>query len=303
MKSLSEVAGTVAFLLPDERVRRLCLSMLLESIHKADECGRGKWGVHCHRDRLRLLVGGLIVFTIHEGEIWLALDRQALDASEDTQRLLALSGSWRWDTDSYPQYVRVPSRNGYYVPSDEHSQIWPVIRALHFRLIENAAEKYVSLMSRSRSKHTPALLRYLGTVLGRYVPEPAYDNPAGEESVYRLPEEIPDDESLFEGSKQAVTVNAYERNPKARHECIAHHGTSCVACGFSFAEVYGKIGEGFIHVHHLNRLADIGEEYEVNPVTDLRPVCPNCHAIIHRRNPPYSIDEIQDLLNRGRVEH
>jgi 5-methylcytosine-specific restriction enzyme A len=77
-----------------------------------------------------------------------------------------------------------------------------------------------------------------------------------------------------------------------------HYGVSCFICGFNFSDVYGEIGRDFIHVHHLRQLADIGEEYEVDPVADLRPICPNCHAIIHRRIPALTIEEVKALLHR-----
>jgi 5-methylcytosine-specific restriction protein A len=67
-------------------------------------------------------------------------------------------------------------------------------------------------------------------------------------------------------------------------------------CGFSFEQHFGDIGKGFIHVHHLRPLGNIGENYEVDPVTDLIPVCPNCHAMIHRKNPPYSPQELTIFL-------
>ena len=44
------------------------------------------------------------------------------------------------------------------------------------------------------------------------------------------------------------------------------------------------------------RESEISEAYEVNPITDLRPVCPNCHAMIHRQVPAYSIDDIKTML-------
>jgi 5-methylcytosine-specific restriction protein A len=106
-------------------------------------------------------------------------------------------------------------------------------------------------------------------------------------------------EKYSEGSIKRITVNAYERDPRARAACIAHHGTNCCVCGFSFGSTFGDVGEGFIHVHHLRQLSDIGEEYSVDPITDLRPVCPNCHAVIHRRLPPYTIEEIKEL-RRGK---
>lgn len=89
-------------------------------------------------------------------------------------------------------------------------------------------------------------------------------------------------------------VNSYERNPIARKKCIEHYGAKCAVpnCSFDFEELYGGIGKGFIHVHHLTQLSDIGQGYEVDPVKDLRPVCPNCHAMLHQKNPPYTINEL-----------
>lgn len=100
-----------------------------------------------------------------------------------------------------------------------------------------------------------------------------------------------------EGSVQQIIVNAYERDRRARAACIAHYGYECSVCGLDFGKMYGAIAEGFIHVHHLISLAEIGGEYEVDPVRDLRPICPNCHAVIHKRRPAFSIEEIRILLN------
>lgn len=110
-----------------------------------------------------------------------------------------------------------------------------------------------------------------------------------------LPEEI-EPGSFYEGASTSVLVNRYERDPEARAACVATHGSSCQACYFDFADTYGPEFAGFIHVHHLVPLSDVGESYEVNPETDLIPVCPNCHSLIHRRIPPYTIDEVQQML-------
>jgi 5-methylcytosine-specific restriction protein A len=112
-----------------------------------------------------------------------------------------------------------------------------------------------------------------------------------------LPEEISATAELKEGSVLNVTVNLYERNAYARRVCIDHYGYDCCICGFNFGQTFGKMGEGFIHVHHLKPLAEIGKEYLVDPVEDLRPVCPNCHAMLHRRVPAFTLSEIQRILN------
>jgi hypothetical protein len=110
-----------------------------------------------------------------------------------------------------------------------------------------------------------------------------------------LPEEIDEDEVFVEGMAKVITVNAYERNPKARKQCIDHYGKRCIVCGFDFHEFYGSVGDGYIQVHHLKPLSEIREAYEIDPVVDLRPVCANCHTIIHRRNPPYTIEEVKEF--------
>lgn len=120
-----------------------------------------------------------------------------------------------------------------------------------------------------------------------------YDSSLGEiESA----EESSVDLLLKEGATKQVHVNTYERNPAARSKCIEAHGPSCVICGFNFEDRYGAYAAGFIHIHHLNPLAEAAGERIVDPVEDLRPVCPNCHAVIHLRGSCLSIAEIKELV-------
>ncbi|UZX02279.1 HNH endonuclease [Arthrobacter sp. CDRTa11] len=76
-------------------------------------------------------------------------------------------------------------------------------------------------------------------------------------------------------------VNRYERDPEARRACIAHRGTNCAACGFSFEVTYGEIGRDFIQVHHVVPVSELGNGYQLDPITDLVPLCANCHAMAH----------------------
>lgn len=115
-------------------------------------------------------------------------------------------------------------------------------------------------------------------------------------SSCRLSEEVLEEPHFLEGSTSQVTVNSYERNPEARMRCIEHHGLSCCVCGFNFGQRYGETVQGFIHVHHIKALADIRQEYKVDPVTDLCPVCANCHAVIHMGGGNRSIDEVKSML-------
>lgn len=119
-------------------------------------------------------------------------------------------------------------------------------------------------------------------------------DPVSDQTIHS-PEEIPFGLYL-EGSTRQVVVNAYERDRTARDACIAHYGYACAVCGLQFEERYGALGVAFIHVHHVVPLSELGAGYLVDPVQDLRPVCPNCHAMLHRRRPPLSIEELRAAL-------
>jgi 5-methylcytosine-specific restriction protein A len=95
--------------------------------------------------------------------------------------------------------------------------------------------------------------------------------------------------------KPSLSISTSE-NPQARLQCIQHYGASCVVCSFDFAKSYGDDFMGFIHVHHLIPLAAKRAAYKVDAKKDLRPVCPNCHAIIHYGGQTRSISQVKKLL-------
>lgn len=112
--------------------------------------------------------------------------------------------------------------------------------------------------------------------------------------------DVPEQEMIHypEGSKERIEVNRYERDTRNRAACISFHGYTCKACGFNFQEMYGEIGAGFIHVHHKIPVSEMGEDYMVNPIEDLVPVCANCHAMLHRKEPAYTIQELREILEK-----
>jgi len=109
-------------------------------------------------------------------------------------------------------------------------------------------------------------------------------------------DDIPEYRSHTEGAAIRVLMNRYERNAKLRGECLQKFGYTCVICGFNFEERYGDIGKGFIHVHHLEDIASKGGEYQTT-YEKLRPVCPNCHAMLHKGKPEaYTPEELREML-------
>jgi 5-methylcytosine-specific restriction protein A len=100
-----------------------------------------------------------------------------------------------------------------------------------------------------------------------------------------------------EGRVKERISKIHERNYKARIQCIRHHSYTCKVCKLNFYDKYGEAGKDFIHVHHKILVSSRDEAYSINPIEDLVPVCPNCHAIIHKRNPPYEVDEVKQMLH------
>lgn len=103
---------------------------------------------------------------------------------------------------------------------------------------------------------------------------------------------------LIEGKKHTRESTHYERNPIARQKCLDYYGYNCQVCKMNFEDTYGKIGKNFIHVHHCVPLSHRNTEYQVDYLRDLIPVCPNCHAMLHRKKGDdfFSISELKELM-------
>lgn len=118
--------------------------------------------------------------------------------------------------------------------------------------------------------------------------------------VCTLPEEVSDPTLFIEGACRTISVNAYERDRRARQVCLGHYGYSCAVCGFDFEATYGPEAKHHIHVHHLRPISELKKEYLLDPVADLRPVCANCHSVIHLGKKCRSLEEVQAMLAAGR---
>lgn len=91
-----------------------------------------------------------------------------------------------------------------------------------------------------------------------------------------------------------------ERNHKAIREkkqsVLRNAGRLvCEACGFDFAEKYGKRGEGFIECHHLKPVSELkpGSKTRQN---DLALLCSNCHRMVHVSRPWLKMKELAHLI-------
>ena len=186
-------------------------------------------------------------------------------------------------------------------------------------------EKHMAFPNKDGKITTPQISRLLGKPLPNSTAEPAYIalckvagvDPSGKERTYwhlELPTDLlsaflssgevgfPDEVGRYvEGATKRVLVNAYERNATARSACLSHYGYNCSVCAFNFESDFGEeIGGGFMHVHHVKPISVQGGEYTVNPIEDLRPVCPNCHAMLHKSDPPFTIEELREIRDAAK---
>jgi 5-methylcytosine-specific restriction enzyme A len=270
----------VAGFLPDPVERRIALRQLVASADHARTVTPDAWSVTLYPHLFRLNVGKVEVLVVSQGSIQVNCVGRPGTAP--------LVGPHFRRPDYHYRSVHRPYC-AYVGPIDQFARIEAKLQLPHREFIEvvgrTGSGEPVAGSPHTKS-HSKDLMDYAWSVVA----------PA---AWLASPDEVPAGIPLIEGAVCQVNVNAYERNQIARARCIAHYGPCCVVCGFNFGAVYGPLAEGFIHVHHIKPLSEIGEGYEVHPVADLRPVCPNCHAVIHLGGECRGIEEVRQLLGGG----
>lgn len=114
-----------------------------------------------------------------------------------------------------------------------------------------------------------------------------------------------EDDTITEGKVSTKTAIVKERSQKLRRTAIEHYTVDgkivCSACGFDFKETYGELGDGYIQMHHENpvyQYSDDGfETYISEAVKNMKPLCANCHCMVHRkRSKLISITELKAIM-------
>jgi 5-methylcytosine-specific restriction protein A len=108
-------------------------------------------------------------------------------------------------------------------------------------------------------------------------------------------------ETFSEGGSAQRKITIFERSQIAREACLKEFGAGCFICQFDFGERYGSRFGGRIHVHHITPVSSRRTKYELDPRQDLRPVCPNCHYVLHLKDPPYTVEEVQVFIRNSKA--
>jgi hypothetical protein len=102
---------------------------------------------------------------------------------------------------------------------------------------------------------------------------------------------ITDPDKAEEGLIKERTYLSKTRNQGLVQKRKEQDDYKCTACDFKL-----KVNEyHIIDCHHLFPIA-MGERETT--IDDLVSLCPTCHRIAHRRNPPFSLDEIREVLEK-----
>ncbi len=175
-------------------------------------------------------------------------------------------------------------------------------RSGHFvrlQLIEQADNDYLSYdeLKKNGLKAPPQGPIKMKDELSNYVDKFLNDN-----LQFKSSNELEVPKDCYEGAKNTIEVNKYERSSIARMKCIEKYGCKCIVCGMDFEKQYGELGKGFIHVHHIVPISTIGENYRIDYEKDLVPVCPNCHAMLHRNGQDeiLTVEELKIILMHKR---
>lgn len=290
-RASSETARLVfEYIFENENVIKLSAQLLADCIRLANQAGSQCWSLTLHPDGIRLNVGPVEVLVLRYDEIFIVLDGT-------NHADLANSEISQFITASEIFYPSVPVQQILcYLPAEKLSDLYPLIVEPHQTFISLAAKRRKK--SAWHASFSPGVILFLNQLLNISLPTPDYF--VGKlQAEMIFPDEIMAPNLFHEGAISQVLVNVYERDPKARKACIERYGVNCYVCNFNFEAVYGERGTGFIHIHHLKPVSD--GEYAVNPINDLRPVCPNCHAMIHRYG-LLSIEELKMLIKNNAVK-
>lgn len=262
--------------------------LLVDIITAAHNLEPASWSVSLFSEKLRINVGQVEVCTLRPGTCRIITTAPVTCADVPGLELRE---------DNAPVYRAVP------VPSavvDIDLSVATVPEFCLQPLLEFVGE------AASRKRGSPfrrafsiGVLLFLERALETNLPRPAYFEDLEPVAVPSAPDEVVAVSPLVEGALRRIEVNAFERDARARRLCLEHYGRTCIVCGMSFEKVYGSLFARLIHVHHLRPLSEIRGEYQVDPIEDLRPVCPNCHAALHTTSPPLAVEALRALLREA----
>jgi hypothetical protein len=227
--------------------------------------------------------------------------------------------------DKFEEWLSLQSRKNFsreYILSlirlDEEDR-WLFAGAYRSLGITDNSDKYARYPYRYQTEEIPELSSWPGRIIVKFTRPSRQSYLNAEKWIDRaFIEEIrpdgtcPQDEleaidteeaSFREGQVLYRMHRSHERSDslvrkKKEEAFLRKHGfLAWEVCGFNFAEAYGSLGEGFIECHHTVPVSRLSGTSKTR-ISDLCPVCSNCHRMLHRDG-LHSPEELRRMLGRG----
>jgi predicted HNH restriction endonuclease len=171
----------------------------------------------------------------------------------------------------------------------------------HLRFLSRASEMLDIRDGRIDASQLTTLRR-LSAESAQLLDDVWYNDAFTPQSVQDYLELTEDDQAYAEGKMLVRTVKHRQRNrklvtdAKLRFRSLHDGHLFCEVCGFDFSQMYGV---DYIEVHHTRPVSSLEEESE-NTLDAVTLLCANCHRAAHTRTPPYSVEELKQMINSRR---
>ena len=272
---------------PDARDAEAVMHILSDAIKHASRASSSSWGLSLFPNRVCLNVGrGAVLQLLADSMIFIVTGRRLRALSKRDKAAFVFSGR---------DYNFVPDAVEGWLNGNAQTAYRP-LAAAHHDLIERAARnRKVCFWPDSHSPSFVALMRKHGFV----VPDPEYPRVSDTRAAPVSEETDPDEEEFpsLEGRALFRKHLSRERNSrlakKKKTATLARTGRlACEVCGFDFERTYGAIGHFYAEAHHELPLSALLKPTPTR-LSDLAIVCSNCHRMLHRGNPLYTLDELR----------
>ncbi len=279
----------------DSELFGLCARRVAESILRAHKLAPARWGLTDRGSRLRLNLGRVEALVLASNWLLLVVDLRHVPG--DAKRWLEANGS---NLESPGRYVSMPYACRVRIPlhptGNLKAALMKLVRAHKAHLTDAAGTPAHPMAYRG---HHPGLVRALATAASVDLPQPSYAQMGSlPQDSWHTPSQ-PGLEAGQEGGLREVRLSKVERDPKLRAACLARWGFLCQACEKDLSREYGTEPGKLLHVHHQVPFRGHRGPRKTDPDKDLIPVCPTCHAVIHLRDPPLTIDEVREMRRKA----
>lgn len=291
-RSSQEAENIIKELYPNTRSRTLALKILADAILTAARVAPASWGISLFPARLCFNVGRGAALQFYPNEIVFIVTGLLLKAIPQKKRALFHYNH---------TYSFVPDAIEGILAADKFDS-YTAFRNAHMNLIERAAQNRKICFW--PNAHSPSVVEFLERA-GHTVPSPEYSGVIDEAGTSKsgILDIDEADHITTEGRRILKNHIVIERRPalirrKKEMTMRTSQGLSCEICGFDFEEKYGSVGHAFAEVHHLKPLSSSQKARAVS-LSDLAIVCSNCHRMLHRGNPVFSLIELRERIHNA----